>query len=180
MSRKAYPSDLSEKEWKQLKPLLPPENLIGSPREVELREVVNALMYVADNGIKWRALPHDFPAWQTVYGYFRRWSQSGLWEQINTTLGKQVRRCAGRDEQPSLVMVDSQSVEMAQKGDLNTASMVAKRLRDALRHIVVDVLGLVLYCFVSAANVADVKAAPVVLIPALEANARIQKILALL
>ncbi len=127
MTRKAYPSDLSDKEWALLEPLLPQQNGIGSPREVEPREVVKALMYVADNGIKWRALPHDFPAWQTVYGYFRRWSQSGLWEQVNTTLGKQIRFSAQRQEQPSLVAVDSQSVEMAQKGDQNTVSMVAKR-----------------------------------------------------
>jgi putative transposase len=84
-------------------------------------------MYVVDNGIKWRALPHDFPAWQTVYGYFRRWSQNGVWEQINPTLGKQVRIEAGRNQQPSLVMVDTQSVEMAQTGDLNKALMAAKR-----------------------------------------------------
>ncbi len=125
--RKPYPSDLTEKEWALLQPLLPLENSIGTPREVKLREVVNALMYVVDNGIKWRALPHDFPAWQTVYGYFRRWSQNGVWEQINPTLGKQVRIEAGRNQQPSLVMVDTQSVEMAQTGDLNKALMAAKR-----------------------------------------------------
>lgn len=103
MPRKPYPSDLSDAEWAKLKPLLPDErNRIGSPREVELREIVNALMYVADNGIKWRAMPHDLPAWQTVYGYFRRWSQSGVWEQVNQALGKQVRQAAGRAEEPSL------------------------------------------------------------------------------
>jgi len=128
MPRKPYPSDLTEAEWSKLKPLLPAEkNRIGSPREVELREVVNALMYVADNGIKWRAMPHDLPAWQTVYGYFRRWSQSGVWEQANQALGKEVRIEAGREEQPSLGLVDSQSVEMGQKGDLNKALMATKR-----------------------------------------------------
>lgn len=77
MTRKPDPSDLSDKEWARLEPLLPQQNGIGSLREVELREVVNARMYVTDNRIKWRALPHDFPVWQTVYGYFRRWSLSG-------------------------------------------------------------------------------------------------------
>lgn len=66
MSGKQYPSDLSDPEWMRLKPLLPQEHRIGSPRSVELREVMNALMYVADNGIKWRAMPHNLPAWQTV------------------------------------------------------------------------------------------------------------------
>lgn len=75
--------------------------------------------------------PHDFPAWQTVYGYLRRWSQSGLWEQITAALGRQVRLQVGRNEQPSLVMVDSQSVEMAQKGNRNTGLMVVKRSKGA-------------------------------------------------
>lgn len=131
MPRKPYPSDLIDAEWAKLKPLLPAENRIGSPREVEIREVVNALMYVADNGIKWRAMPHDFPAWQTVYGYFRRWSLSGVWEQVNQVFVREVRIEAGREEQPRLGLVDSQSVEMAQKGDLNKALMVTKRSKDA-------------------------------------------------
>lgn len=79
MSHKPYPSDLTDAEWAKLKPLSPAEkNRMGSPREVKLPEVINALMYVADNGIKWWAMPHDLPAWQTVYGYFRRWRQSGV------------------------------------------------------------------------------------------------------
>jgi transposase len=131
MTRKPYPSDLKDAEWAVLKPLLPPNKPIGSPREVELREVVNALMYVADNGIKWRAMPHDFPAWETVYGYFRRWTHSGVWEAVNQALGRQVRVEAGRDEQPSLGLIDSQSVEMAQKGGLNTGLMATKRSKDA-------------------------------------------------
>ena len=79
-------------------------------------------MYVADNGIKWRAMPHNLPAWQTVYGYFRRWSQSGVWEQVNQALRKEVRIAAGREEQPSLALIDSQSVEMSQKADATQPS----------------------------------------------------------
>ena len=131
MTRKPYPSDLKDAEWAVLKPLLPPKKPIGSNSEVELREVVNALMYVADNGIKWRAMPHDFPAWETVYGYFRRWTHSGVWEAVNQALGRQVRVEAGRDEQPSLGLIDSQSVEMAQKGGLNTGLMATKRSKGA-------------------------------------------------
>lgn len=132
MSRKPYPSDLKDAEWEKLKPLLPGErNRIGSPREVELREVVNALMYVADNGIKWRAMPHDFPPWQTVYGYFQRWSQTGVWEQVNQTLRKDVRLAVGREAEPSLGLIDSQSVEMAQKGALSRESMATRRSKGA-------------------------------------------------
>ena len=78
---------------------------------------------MADNGIKWRALPQDFPAWQTVYGYFRRWSQMGRWEQVNQTLTRQARLQLDRTETPSLGLMDSQSVAMAQKGDLSKGLM---------------------------------------------------------
>jgi putative transposase len=112
----------------RVKSLLPAEqNRLGNPRKVELPEVVNALMYVADNGIKWTAMPHDLPAWQTVYGYFHRWSQSEVWEQVNRALGREVRVESRREEQPSLGLIDSQSVEMAQKGGLTKASMATKR-----------------------------------------------------
>lgn len=127
MERKPYPSDLTETEWEVLEPLLPAERRTGSPRQVEIREVLNALMYVADNGIKWRALPHDFPAWQTVYGYFRRWTQSGVWEEVMGILNRAVRLQAGREAEPSLGLIDSQSVAMAQKGALSRESMVTRR-----------------------------------------------------
>lgn len=131
MNRKPYPSDLTDAAWTILEPLLPPEKSVGSAQEVDLREVISALRSVADNGIKRRAMPHDFTAWQTVYGYLGRWSQSGLWEQITVALGRQVRRQVGRNEQPSLVMVDSQSVEIAQKGDQNTQLTEARRPKGA-------------------------------------------------
>lgn len=83
MSRKAYPTDLSDSEWLLLEALLfallPPSKR-GKKRTVELREIVNAIFYVLRSGCAWRMLPHDFPAWQTVYGYFRRWRHSGVWE----------------------------------------------------------------------------------------------------
>ena len=123
---------------------------------MELREVVNALLYVTDNGIKCRSLPHDFPAWQTVYGYFRRWNQSGMWEQVNCTLNRQVRLEAGRFEQPSLGLMDSQSVEMAQKGGPEFGVDGHKKVKGRKRHLRVDVVGCVWSCWVSAANVADV------------------------
>lgn len=127
MTRKLYPSDLMDAEWEVLKPLLPAEKPIGAPREVELREILNALLYVVDNGIKWRAMPHDFPAWQTVYGYFQRWNRSGVWEQVNQVLNRRMRLVAGREEQPSLGLMDSQSVKMAQKGGQTKALTVIKK-----------------------------------------------------
>ena len=122
-----YDSDLTDEEWQRIEPLLPPAKPVGKDREVDLRDVLNAIFYRADNGTKWRALPSDFPAWQTVYGYFRLWVRLGVWEQINLALVRQVRVSQGRDAEPSLAIIDSQSVKLGQKGVRNTALMATKR-----------------------------------------------------
>lgn len=115
MNRPSYPSDLSNDEWELLKPLIPVHQGVGHPQTVDLREIVNAILYWADKGIKWRAMPHDFPAWSTVYDYYSRWVRIGVWEKINGQLVKLVRRIEGRDEQPSLIIIDSQSVKTVEK-----------------------------------------------------------------
>jgi transposase len=127
MSLPYYDSDLTDEEWQRIEPLLPPTKPVGKDREVDLRDVLNAIFYRADNGSKWRALPSDFPAWQTVYGYFRLWVRLGVWEQINLALVRQVRASQGRDAEPSLAIIDSQSVKLGQKGVRNTALMATKR-----------------------------------------------------
>ena len=100
---------------------------MGKLREVSLREVLNAIFYRADNGTKWRNLPSDFPAWQTVYGYYRLWVRLGLWEQINHALVQQVRLQEGRTAQPSLAIIDSQSVKLGQKGGKSMVWMATNR-----------------------------------------------------
>jgi transposase len=87
MSRPVYDSNLTDAEWQQIEPLLPARKPVGKPCEVDLREVVNAIFYRADNGIKWRALPCHFPAWETVYGHFRLWVTLGVWELNQCRLG---------------------------------------------------------------------------------------------
>lgn len=131
MSQPYYDTDLSDEEWEQIKPILPLEKPQGKHREVDMLEVLNAIFYRADNGIKWRALPSDFPAWQTVYGYFRLWVRLGIWEQINGVLVRRVRTAEGRDAEPSLAIIDSQSVKLGQKGGRNKALMATKGLKDA-------------------------------------------------
>jgi transposase len=111
-----YPSDLKDAEWQRIQPLLPPAKPVGKQREVDLRAVLDAIFYRADNGIKWRALPADFPCWQTVYTYYRLWVRLEVWQCINDTLVEQVRIDAGRQAQPSLGICDSQSVKLGKKG----------------------------------------------------------------
>jgi transposase len=111
MGRRAYSSDLTDKQWEVLRSLIPLPSLEGRPPKVERREIVNAMLYVLRSGCPWRLLPHEFPAWQTVYYSFRRWDREGVWEQILKTLRMEVRVKQGRDAQPSAGIIDSQSIK---------------------------------------------------------------------
>ena len=116
MPRRRYPSDLTDTQWARLEPLLPTVRPGGRPRAHPLREVIDALRYVLRGGIAWRALPHDYPPWQTVYHYFRSWRRDGTWERLNDELRELVRVRAGRRAQPSAGILDSQSVRTTEKG----------------------------------------------------------------
>ena len=127
ISQPEYDSGLTDEEWQRIEPLLPPEKPVGREREVDLRMVLNAIFYRADNGVKWRALPHDFPAWQTVYGDFRLWVRLEIWKHINAVLVREARLAEGRDAEPSLAIIDSQSVKLGQKGGRNKALTGTRR-----------------------------------------------------
>src|SRR5512146_3265470 len=111
MSRKPYPSDVTDAQWAILEPMLPQADPEGRPLEIERREIVNAIFYVLRSGCPWRYLPHDLPDWQTVYSYFRDWKLDGTWERIHTVLRKQLRVKIGRNAEPSAAIIDSQTVK---------------------------------------------------------------------
>jgi transposase len=117
MPRRAYPSDLTDTEWAILAPLIPAPKPGGRPPAHTRRELVNAMRYVWRGGIAWRAVPHDFPPWQTVYHSFRLWRRDGMWERANQVLQEQVRRRAGRAVSPTAAILDSQSAKTAEKGE---------------------------------------------------------------
>jgi putative transposase len=158
MKRKQYPSDLTDAQWPLLEPLIPPPRPGGRPRKTAVREVVNALFYLTREGCTWRALPHDFPPWKTVYNYFEAWTHDGTWDRLLTTLRRRVRQSKGRDPDPRVACIDSQSVKTAGGGE-EVGSDGGKKVRGRKRHIAVDTLGLLLAVVVTAANVDDARAA---------------------
>jgi putative transposase len=130
MPRRSYPSDLTDQEWAILEPLIPPAKAGGRPRTTDMREVINAILYLNRTGGQWRALPHEFPAWSTVWSYFRRWRTDGTWKRIHTALREQVRVKQGRQPTPSAAIIDSQSVKTSQKGG-RVATMAGSRSKAA-------------------------------------------------
>lgn len=125
--RKAYSSDLGTAQWRRIKGLLPSAKPGGRHREVDLREVVDAILYRIKHGCTWQDLPHDFPPHQTVYEYFRTWSLDGTWQRVHDVLAAKLRLRLGRRKLPSAGIVDSQSVKTAEKRGPATVTTPPRR-----------------------------------------------------
>jgi transposase len=124
-----YPSDLTDEEWGLIKPLLPPAKRGGAKRTVDLREVVNGLLYILSTGCQWWAIPKDLPPRSTLYDYFDLWSWDGTLDRMHQALYSACREQAGRDASPSAGIIDSQSVKSAEKGGPASTRMATTRER---------------------------------------------------
>jgi len=155
--RQPYPSDMTDAQWELLADLFP-EAKTGRPREVSIPDVVDAIFSVNRTGVQWRYLPHDYPRWDVVYSYFRKWGKDGTWDKVQRVLREGVRQTAGREATPSLACVDSQSVKGTECGGDHGIDG-HKKINGVKRHILVDTMGLLLAVVVTAASVTDAKAA---------------------
>lgn len=152
---KCYPSNLTPAQWNLIAPYLPAAKAGGRPRSTNLQAVLNAIFYVLCSGCAWRMLPGDFPAWQTVYTYFRAWRLDGTWERIHRYLRQWIRLKQERPGSPSVAIIDSQSVRIGVLTNKAVGFDGGKQVKGRKRHLLVDTLGLVLMVVVTAANVSD-------------------------
>jgi putative transposase len=151
----SYPSDLTDAQWGLILPFIPKAKRGGRRRTTCIREVMNSIFYVLRTGCAWRYLPMEFPPWQTVYSYFSQWQQMGVWKTIHGAIRRQTRLNKGKDEVPSCLIIDSQTVK-ASSGEMRSYDGY-KKITGRKRQILVDTLGLIHGIYVHAASFTDCK-----------------------
>lgn len=158
MERNPYPSDVTDEQWKLVEPLLPDAKPGGRPRKTNLRQVLDAIFYLNRSGCQWRMIPREFPPWRTVYNYYRDWIRLAVWPEVLAALRADARVGEGRDPDPSVGAVDSQSVKTDEGGE-EVGDDAGKKIKGRKRHVFVDSMGFLLAVLVTAASVDDAQAA---------------------
>lgn len=153
---KKYPTNLTDSQWKAILSIIKDKR----KRKHSLREIFDAIFYLLKTGCQWRMLPINFPSWKLVYYYFSKWRNDGTIELIHEILRDMTRKKAGREESPSLALIDSQSVKTTRSGGVCRGIDGGKKTKGRKRHIIVDTMGLLLAVVVHAANEHDSKSAP--------------------
>jgi putative transposase len=162
--RKPYPSDLNDEQWALIEPFVRASHC--GPQEVlhPRGEVVNAILFITRTGVQWRYMPHDLPDWQLVYHYFAQWKKDGTLKQLNDALRRKVRKKAGRNEEPTAAILDSQSVKTVREAETKGYD-AGKKVKGGKRHLLVDTMGLLLVSWITTADVQDRDAAAQAVLP---------------
>jgi transposase len=179
--RPRYPSDMTDAEWVEVRASLPVPGWLegrgGQPERYCHRQMVDAVRYLVAGGITWRAMPADFPAWDRVYAFWRRWRDKGLVGELHDRLRDRVREAAGRDPEPTAGIIDAQSVKGAASVPAATRGFDGgKKVNGRKRHVVVDTLGLLLAVTVTAASVTDRDAGRTLLARLRERHWRVRRV----
>ncbi|MGI8639484.1 MAG: IS5 family transposase [Pyrinomonadaceae bacterium] len=163
MTKRIYPCDLSDGEYKYLKKCLPKQKQFGRPPEHTRREILNGIFYLLRTGCAWRYLPKDYPPWKTVYHYFRAWRKCGWWKKTNKRLRRLLRLKSGRSAQSSVGIIDSQSSKTVDTAREAVSFDGGKKVKGRKRHLLVDSLGLLIVVVVHAAGISETAGAREVL-----------------
>jgi putative transposase len=169
-----YPTNVSNSQWQIISKFLDTKR----NRKYDLREITNAILYLVKTGCQWRMLPGDFPQWQLVYYYFSVWKNNGVLEQIHESLVEKIRKQQGKNEEPSVGIIDAQSVKNTLVSSQSKGFDAGKKIKGIKRHIIVDTLGLILAVVIQSASVQDRDGATEIIDKLMESWKKIIKIFA--